>query len=71
MSASLVRPTVGVFVGMVAVLALALWPGGVDAAFSGTNGKIAYTGGEIRHSIWSVNPDGSENSRWTASAQAL
>jgi Tol biopolymer transport system component len=28
------------------------------AAFPGANGKIAYTGGSIRHAVWSVNPDG-------------
>jgi Tol biopolymer transport system component len=44
---------------------LAIVPGTAQAAFSGTNGKIAYAGGEIRHSIWSVNPDGSENTRLT------
>jgi Tol biopolymer transport system component len=44
---------------------LALLPGAAQAAFSGTNGKIAYGGGEIRHSIWSVNPDGSANTRLT------
>jgi Tol biopolymer transport system component len=54
-----------VVVGLVSVLALGLWPGTAGAAFSGTNGKITYTGGEIRHSIWSVNPDGTGNVQLT------
>ena len=36
-----------------------------DAAFSGENGKIAYARGELQHSIWSVNPDGTGNAQLT------
>ena len=39
----------GVFLGLMAVVALGLSPCAAGAAFSGTDGKIAYTGGEIRH----------------------
>ena len=55
----------GVFFGLLAAVALGLSPCTAGAAFSGTNGKIAYAGGEIRHSIWSVNPDGTGNTQLT------
>ena len=57
---------VGRRIGWLAVLAAVLLPGDADAAFPGNNGRIAFTSDrDGTYQIYSMNPDGSGQTRLT------